>query len=70
MKLLWNGTDIYSESCMFALNKSVNLLFDAEEIIKVETPAENIVYRENADYIFDKANNTIILTENSKIPFI
>lgn len=70
MKLLWNGTDILSESCMFALNKSASLLFDVQEIIKVETPAENIVYQENEDYIFDKANNTIILTENSKIPFI
>ena len=70
MKLLWNGTDIFSESCMFALNRKTALLFEAEEIIKVETPAENIVYIENEDYIFDKAGNTIILTENSKIPFI
>ena len=70
MKLLWNDTLIYSESCMFALSDFANLLFDAKEIIKVETPSQGVVYEPGKDYIFDEKNNTIKLTPSSRIPFL
>ena len=54
MKLLWNDTSILSESCMFALSDSASLLFEALEIVKVETPSEGVVYEQGKDYIFDE----------------
>ena len=50
--------------------RKASLVFAAEEIIKVETPALNIVYEEGKDYIYDAVENTIIITENSRIPYI
>lgn len=70
MKLLWNDTSILSESCMFALSDSASLLFEALEIVKVETPSEGVVYEQGKDYIFDEKNNTIKLTASSRVPFL
>ena len=70
MKLLWNSNDIYSESCMFCVGRSANLLFEAQEILKIETPALKKVYREGKDYLFIPGTRCITLAECSDIPFI
>ena len=70
MKLLWSDKDIYTESCMFAIERSANLLFEAEEIIKIETPALKKVYREGVDYRFEPGSRVITLTANSEIPYV
>ena len=70
MNLLWNNEIVYSESCMFAATKKVHLLFEAKEIIKVETPASGKSYEIDKDFIFTPGTNEITLTENSNIPYL
>ena len=70
MKKLWNGKNIYSESCMFAGKRQAQLLFAAEKVEKIETPALGIVYEEGRDYIYSPGGKTVTLTENSRIPYI
>ena len=70
MKLLWKDTEIYSESCMFAIERKSELLFDATEIIKIETPATGKVYKINHDFTFTPGTNIIELTDDTQIPYI
>ena len=67
---LWSGNTVYSESCMFAVKRKVNLLFDANAIIKIETPATGKIYKENKDFVFIPGTNEIFLTDDSEIPFV
>ena len=70
MKKLWQGNHIFAESCMFAIKREAQLLFNVSKIEKVAIPATGKVFVEGDDYTFIPGTNKIVLTENSAIPFI
>ena len=70
MHKLWNGNNIFSESCMFAIERQSRLLFNAAKILKVENPSTGKLFSEGIDYIYTPGTDIIQLTENSSIPFI
>ncbi len=66
---LWDADMMYEESLLMIRDgqgrAEAQLLFDPEEIIRVENLARGEVYEEKADYLVE--NGKIVLTENSRI---
>lgn len=66
---LWDRktNTVYGESCLFFTGRSCRLLYRAERILRVYSPAAGITYEEGKDYIFSPESNSITLTETSSI---
>lgn len=71
MKPLWKGDIVYNETLMF-VGKSdfAPLLYPAVEIISVRSYDLTKEYVRGMDYEYDPGTNSIILGDNTDIPFI
>lgn len=74
MNFIWNSDTVIDEPVMFIRNSSGQvagkLLFPALEIKEVWNYFRNTSYQEGRDFTIAADRNTIVLTENSRIPFI
>ena len=70
MQPIWLGDTIYNETLVFVGNDDLGkLLYPVSEIISVRSYDLKTVYKEGVDYVFDKNSNSILLTENTSMPF-
>lgn len=71
MKPLWSGDIVYNETLMFVgKNDIAPLLYPAVEIISVRSYDLTKEYVRGVDYEYDSSTNSIILGDDTEIPYI
>lgn len=67
----WRGNTVYNETAMFIGNTDATpLLYKASKILKVTSYDLTVTYQEGLDWTYDKTNNLLRRTANSKMPFM
>ena len=70
MQPIWLGDTMYNETVVFVGRDDLGkLLYPAEEIISVTSYDLKTVYTEGEDYVFDASTNSILLTDNTNMPY-
>ncbi|MDO4557708.1 MAG: glycerophosphodiester phosphodiesterase family protein [Planctomycetia bacterium] len=70
----WNTNPTFGEGLLFIRENdqpaSVKLFFPVTKILQVRSATHEVVYENGRDYTFDAATNRLVLTGDSRIPFI
>lgn len=70
MKPIWLGDTVYNETVMFVGKDDFGrLLYPVKEIVSVTSYDLKTVYQEGIDYVFDESKNSIVLTEETTMPY-
>ena len=71
MKPLWQGDLVYNETLMFVGKEDkAPLLYPAVDVISVRSYDLTKEYARGVDYEYDEASNSIILKENTAMPYL
>lgn len=67
----WAGNTVYNETALFVGKTDASpLLYKASKILKVTSYDLKTEYKEGEDWTYDKENNLLRRTENSKMPYV